>query len=530
MFRNTTTPFGTTTNRDRLPSSNPSSNKNYQSALPDEHDEQLASDFVGGLAGLGQSSRFNSQYGGGSSSSSRGTAASSALFSKPRTPQTPIKTSKEVVEDIVMGDASSNHNYNSSRGHQSSSNCGLFQRSARDLGQLFARIDAADGDEHDNNHHPISSDQDEEMLDQNGKNASQKSSASSSHTVEPVPEYELDTSTLNNSFSSMLPGGTMLNSRQNGAGVVPSTNIMNIAKGAFFFQGNPPEGMMFPAGGASNNGQVVSTSSPSSSDSATSNPNRIPLQQIPVFVSSIAQTIFNSCVLALGFWALYSFYAMIRDDIQTKVEKYSQEILDQIEKCSHDYTVNKCGIDVRPALEQPCRQWQACMDQDPLQVAYKTKFSAATFGEALNGFFSELEWKTIVGFPLLMVVVLIGFNMLFGMMNRTGGGGGRSGTTGGVEQQQYHAQQMQQYNNQNLPGSWGASSSSSYHQLPYPQPQQFLEDNFDFSGMKGDNDYRSNRPGCHSTSSMMPASITDMDHSASTTGRGSNLHHRGRFY
>jgi hypothetical protein len=53
-----------------------------------------------------------------------------------------------------------------------------------------------------------------------------------------------------------------------------------------------------------------------------------------------------------------------------------------------------------------CTAWEKCMQQDPMTVAYRAKFSAQTFGEGLNGFFERLEWKTIVRFRRICAIVL----------------------------------------------------------------------------------------------------------------------------
>eukprot|EP00391_Amoebophrya_sp_Ameob2_P011445 CAMPEP_0178988232 /NCGR_PEP_ID=MMETSP0795-20121207/3702_1 /TAXON_ID=88552 /ORGANISM="Amoebophrya sp., Strain Ameob2" /LENGTH=570 /DNA_ID=CAMNT_0020679495 /DNA_START=24 /DNA_END=1739 /DNA_ORIENTATION=+ len=200
------------------------------------------------------------------------------------------------------------------------------------------------------------------------------------------------------------------------------------------------------------------------------------------YVASFAQVAFNVCLLMLAFWITWSFYAMLRDDIDAKVVKYSQEILEQMERCTHDYKINKCGIDVRPALEKICGKWQACMEQDPLQVAYKTKFSAATLGEALNGFFAELEWKTIVGFPLLLLAFVALCNLVLGRIagnsgtphsgsgiaypdcgaggNHPGFGGGNGGVRGGA-----HMLGPQQGYDYPCPGILGGVGQQSFGQL-----------------------------------------------------------------
>jgi len=36
-----------------------------------------------------------------------------------------------------------------------------------------------------------------------------------------------------------------------------------------------------------------------------------------------------------------------------------------------------------------------------------------TFGEGLNGFFQQLEWKTIIGLPVMMFGFLSVFNVFF---------------------------------------------------------------------------------------------------------------------
>lgn len=105
--------------------------------------------------------------------------------------------------------------------------------------------------------------------------------------------------------------------------------------------------------------------------------------------------------LASGTVALYLGYCIfwaLRMDINAKVNKKTEELIQASSLCSVNYINNQCEpLHSRlPGLEQQCRQWQVCMNQDPAQTAAQSVMAAEALGKSVNSFFEELSWKTMV--------------------------------------------------------------------------------------------------------------------------------------
>lgn len=135
---------------------------------------------------------------------------------------------------------------------------------------------------------------------------------------------------------------------------------------------------------------------------------------LPYFISGYLQLFLNVVVVGFCVYLLWCFYSTIRDDIDTKVQLFSEEVVQQMSKCSKDYRENRCDPELRvPAMDIMCRTWEQCMQQDPMTVATRAKFSAETMGEGLNAFFEKITWKTIVCMCLLLFGFLISYNVAF---------------------------------------------------------------------------------------------------------------------
>lgn len=122
----------------------------------------------------------------------------------------------------------------------------------------------------------------------------------------------------------------------------------------------------------------------------------------------------NVLVAAAFLYLIYLVYATVQNDIYNKIQLFSDEVVEQIGRCSRDYQENRCDPAVRvPAMEQACRAWEQCMNRDPYVVARRAKFSGETLGEAMNGFFEKLTWKTISCIGLLFFSFLVFYNLVF---------------------------------------------------------------------------------------------------------------------
>jgi len=143
------------------------------------------------------------------------------------------------------------------------------------------------------------------------------------------------------------------------------------------------------------------------------------LYVFPYFISGYIQLFFNLLIVSFCVYLLWCFYSTIRDDIETKVQLFSEEVVGQMTKCAKDFRENRCDpLERVPAMEQLCRSWEACMQQDPMVVATRAKFSAETLGEGLNAFFEKISWKTIICLSLLLFGLLVSYNIAFYFASR----------------------------------------------------------------------------------------------------------------
>ena len=143
------------------------------------------------------------------------------------------------------------------------------------------------------------------------------------------------------------------------------------------------------------------------------------ISMFPYMMSGYIQLAFNVAFPAFFFYWMYSFGQSIHSDVEKKVQLFSEEVMEQIAKCSRDYRENRCEPATRvPALVAACQAWEECMARDPHLVAKRSGISAEIFGETLNSFFNVLSWKTIASLILLVVGICVLFNVTFSMWKR----------------------------------------------------------------------------------------------------------------
>lgn len=181
--------------------------------------------------------------------------------------------------------------------------------------------------------------------------------------------------------------------------------------------------------------QIISTSARSSFDSdkdrpnlhnASSNPapkmgmleyvlsyiNAHP--NLPDALMKYMQLGLNIFLVSILMWIIWEFIGAIKAEIEMERMKVVDKISEEIAKCVQDYTENRCARDTRlPALEGPCRAWEACFDQDPERVG-RARVSAATFSTILNSFVDGFSYKTMVfvlgGICAFVIASNVGFS------------------------------------------------------------------------------------------------------------------------
>ena len=138
------------------------------------------------------------------------------------------------------------------------------------------------------------------------------------------------------------------------------------------------------------------------------------IAMFPYVMSGYIQLLFNITLPAFFLYWLYSFSCSIQSDVEKKVQLFSEEVMEQIGKCSRDYRENRCDPSTRvPALIAACQAWEECMARDPHLVARRSGISAEIFGTTLNSFFDVLSWKSIASLVLLIAGVMLVLNTTF---------------------------------------------------------------------------------------------------------------------
>lgn len=145
------------------------------------------------------------------------------------------------------------------------------------------------------------------------------------------------------------------------------------------------------------------------------------IAMFPYVLSGYFQLLFNIALPAFFLYWVYSFGSSISSDVEKKVQLFSEEVMEQIAKCSRDYRENRCDPATRvPALISACQAWEECMGRDPHLVAKRSGISAEIFGETINSFFNVLSWKSIASLVMLVVGVAVMFNFTFSMSRKEG--------------------------------------------------------------------------------------------------------------
>lgn len=136
----------------------------------------------------------------------------------------------------------------------------------------------------------------------------------------------------------------------------------------------------------------------------------------PYILSLYLQLLLNFFVVSIALYLAYSFIKTVKADVNIKTENYISDALQEISLCSREYYRNKCdpeGGKVRaPALEKACTMWSKCMNRDPTLVG-RSKLSAETFADIVNGFVKPISWKALVFISILFIGTLTVGNISF---------------------------------------------------------------------------------------------------------------------
>ncbi|ODV67506.1 hypothetical protein HYPBUDRAFT_106844 [Hyphopichia burtonii NRRL Y-1933] len=139
--------------------------------------------------------------------------------------------------------------------------------------------------------------------------------------------------------------------------------------------------------------------------------------KIPYVLSLYVQLFLNISLISLLAYLIFIFVKTVRSDINQKIEMYTMDALHEISLCSREYFRNKCSIEngnVRvPALEKTCTMWGKCMNRDP-QLIGKSKVTAETFADIINGFLKPISWKSLFLMTFHVLITFFFTNRVFG--------------------------------------------------------------------------------------------------------------------
>lgn len=141
---------------------------------------------------------------------------------------------------------------------------------------------------------------------------------------------------------------------------------------------------------------------------------------VPYVLLLYLQLLCNVLLVLMVVYVVYVMVFNIRADVRRKIEIYTSDAIQEISKCSRDYYRNKCSTDgnIRaPALEGVCTTWEKCMNRDPQQIG-RSKITAETFAEIINGFFRPISWRSLFMSSFLLVASFFVTNFAFGSYRR----------------------------------------------------------------------------------------------------------------
>ncbi|ABN65144.2 predicted protein [Scheffersomyces stipitis CBS 6054] len=133
---------------------------------------------------------------------------------------------------------------------------------------------------------------------------------------------------------------------------------------------------------------------------------------IPYVLSLYLQLFFNLLLISIVLYFVFIFIKTIRADINHKLEVYISNAFAEIAKCERAYQRNNCNRRA-PLLEAKCTEWEKCMNSDP-QLIGKSKITAETFADIVNGFIRPISWKSLVFLVCLIFGSLLVTNLAFG--------------------------------------------------------------------------------------------------------------------
>ncbi|KAL2134577.1 hypothetical protein VTI74DRAFT_11399 [Chaetomium olivicolor] len=139
----------------------------------------------------------------------------------------------------------------------------------------------------------------------------------------------------------------------------------------------------------------------------------------PAILSKWLQLGVNIILLSTVLFGIFAILSQIRSDLSHASEKARTALVNEMSICAENWRRNGCPAENRPpALDGPCNEWEACMNQDPAATMI-VQVSAKNIAEIMNEFVGVLTFKTW-GFILsLFLVTVVASNVGFGFLRES---------------------------------------------------------------------------------------------------------------
>ncbi|KAK0628298.1 Di-sulfide bridge nucleocytoplasmic transport domain-containing protein [Bombardia bombarda] len=140
----------------------------------------------------------------------------------------------------------------------------------------------------------------------------------------------------------------------------------------------------------------------------------------PAILSKWLQLGVNMVFMGFVLAGILTIWSQIRADLSHASEKARAAIVQEAAVCSQHYLQNKCAPRAlrAPALEGPCNEWEACMNQDDSAIM-KLQVSARNVAEIMNEFVGVMTFKTWGFIMSLFLATVIASNLGFGYLRES---------------------------------------------------------------------------------------------------------------
>ncbi|ORM41568.1 Nucleus export protein BRL1 [Babesia sp. Xinjiang] len=139
----------------------------------------------------------------------------------------------------------------------------------------------------------------------------------------------------------------------------------------------------------------------------------------PEVFNGWVRAFFNVAVTSVLLYLGLIFIIAIGRDIGNGLEKRRQMVKAEAMLCQELYRKNKCRTVSVPALEQQCREWEACMYKDAILYDDASFLSAEVLGGVINKFVSQLDARTVGIVLVTFLALFLGSNCALSMSATT---------------------------------------------------------------------------------------------------------------